>query len=113
FESFVRSRTSVRDFKDEMLRIQDIERAVDIARNAPSVCNRQNWRLHYFDNESLKNKLLDLQHGNTGFRDSIKGLFIVTMDIKGFTIMEQNQVFVDGGLISMNLVLSLHSLGIG
>lgn len=73
----------------------------------------RNWRLHYYDNTKLKNELLSLQHGSGGFIESIQGLFIVTTDIQGFTKMEQNEVFVDGGIISMNLVLALHNLGIG
>lgn len=113
FKRFVESRSSVRDFKEEKVDRADINKAVAIARNAPSVCNRQSWRLHYYDNTELKNELLNLQHGSGGFIESIQGLFIVTTDIRGFTKMEQNEVYVDGGIISMNLVLALHSLGIG
>ncbi|HPW65513.1 MAG TPA: nitroreductase family protein [Salinivirgaceae bacterium] len=110
---FVQSRSSVRDFKDEKVKMEDIRKAIDIARHTPSVCNRQSWKLHYYDNVELKNALLDLQHGSGGFTKSIQGLFIVTTDIQGFTKMEQNEVFVDGGLISMSLQLALHHLGIG
>lgn len=113
FKSFVETRTSIRDFKEELVNVEDIKQAIEIARNTPSVCNRQNWKLHYYDNKDLKNELLGLQHGNNGFTDSIQGLFIVTSDMYGFTRLEQNQVFVDGGLISMNLVLALHNVGIG
>lgn len=113
YESFILSRSSVRDFKREKVDHKLINKAVAIARNAPSVCNRQNWKIHYYDGEKLKTDLLNLQHGNGGFTESIQGLFIVTTNLKGFTKMEQNQVFVDGGLISMNLVLALHHLGIG
>lgn len=113
FETFLQTRSSVRNFKQQKVEISDIEKAISLARNAPSVCNRQNWRVHYYDDDAVKQKLLGLQHGNNGFNESIQGLFVVTTDIRGFTRMEQNQVFVDGGLFSMNLVLSLHSLGIG
>lgn len=113
FENFLKSRSSVRNFKNEPLKHSDIRQAVHLARHAPSVCNRQNWQLHFYSEEKLRTDLLNLQHGNGGFTDSIQGVFVVTTNIKGFTKMEQNQVFVDGGLISMNLVLSLHHLGIG
>lgn len=113
YRNFVLSRSSVRDFKMSKVDREDIKKAIDIARHAPSVCNRQNWKLHYYDDSDLKTELLNMQHGNGGFTDSIQGLFIVTTNLKGFTKMEQNQVFVDGGLISMNLVLALHHFGIG
>lgn len=41
FKRFVETRSSVRDFKDIKVDIADINEAVEIARNAPSVCNRQ------------------------------------------------------------------------
>lgn len=113
YRNFVLSRSSVRDFEILKVNRDDIKSAIDIARHAPSVCNRQNWKLHYYDDSDIKTKLLNLQHGNGGFTQSIQGLFIVTSNLKGFTKMEQNQVFVDGGLISMNLVLALHHMGIG
>lgn len=113
FEKFLKTRSSVRNFKLTRVDVEDIKKAVELAKHAPSVCNRQNWKLHYYDDKELKTQLLNLQHGNTGFTDSVQGLFVVTSNLRGFTKMEQNQVFVDGGLISMNLVLALHHLGIG
>ena len=113
FENFLKSRSSVRNFSKDPLKIEDIRRAVNLARHAPSVCNRQNWNLHFYGEDKIRTELLNLQHGNGGFTESIQGVFIVTSNIKGFTKMEQNQIFVDGGLISMNLVLSLHHLRIG
>ena len=53
-----------------------------------------------------------LQNGNNGFTDSINKVLLITTDTKKFTKLESNQVFVDGGLFSMNLLLSLHSLGV-
>jgi nitroreductase len=54
-----------------------------------------------------------LQGGNNGFTESINKLIIVTTDTKSFTKLESNQVYVDGGLFSMSLILALHSLGLG
>ena len=113
FEEFVKSRTSVRDFSADDVPISEIIKAVDMARFAPSVCNRQSWHVHHFTDKSLKNKLLKLQGGNGGFTDSINQLLVITTDVRRFTKMEGNQVFVDGGLFAMNLLLSLHAQGIG
>src|SRR5690606_38394752 len=41
FEKFVKTRSSVRDFKQKPIEIEDVKKAVELARNAPSVCNRQ------------------------------------------------------------------------
>lgn len=113
YEGFVKSRTSVRNFSKEEVLDSEIIEAIDIARFTPSVCNRQSWKVHYFKEEATKKRLLKLQGGNGGFTDSINKLLIVTTDVSRFTKLESNQVFTDGGLFSMNLLLALHSLGIG
>lgn len=112
YESFVKSRTSVRNFSKEEILDSEIFKAVDIAKFTPSVCNRQSWKVHYFKDEKTKLKLLNLQGGNAGFTDSINKLLIITTDVSRFTKLESNQIFIDGGLFSMNILLSLHSQGI-
>uniref|UniRef100_UPI00404782B7 nitroreductase family protein n=1 Tax=Mariniflexile sp. TaxID=1979402 RepID=UPI00404782B7 len=113
FEKFVKSRFSVRDFDKKDVDLEVIKKAVNIAKYAPSVCNRQSWRAHVFTRNEDILPLLKIQGGNNGFTDSINKLIIVTADTKAFTTLESNQFYIDGGLFSMNLVLSLHSQGIG
>ena len=113
FEAFVKSRFSVRDFDAQELDLEQIKKAVELAKHAPSVCNRQSWSAHIFTKEKQILKLLKLQGGNNGFTDSINKLLVITTDTKAFTTLESNQVYVDGGLFSMNLVLALHNQGIG
>ncbi len=113
FEKFVKSRFSVRDFDTTEVAIDTIKKAIDIAKYAPSVCNRQSWKAHaYVDKKDIL-PLLKIQGGNNGFTESINKLLVITTDIKAFTTLESNQLYIDGGLFSMNVVLSLHSLGIG
>ncbi|EKO3707922.1 nitroreductase family protein [Vibrio metschnikovii] len=86
--------------------------AVDIAKLTPSVCNRQPWRVNFFKGNKL-NEILKLQNGNTGFGDSIPCVAVVTSDLGAFySPSERNQAFVDGGMFSMSLLYSLHSLGL-
>jgi nitroreductase len=113
FEAFVKSRFSVRDFDEKDVDLEVIKKAVHIAKNAPSVCNRQSWKAHVFTNSNEIIPLLKIQGGNNGFTNGINKLIIVTTDTQAFTTLESNQLYIDGGLFSMNLVLSLHSLSLG
>jgi nitroreductase len=113
YEGFVKSRTSVRNFSKEDILDSEIIKAVEIARFTPSVCNRQSWKVYYFKDEIIKKRLLNLQGGNNGFTDSINKLLIIATDVRRFTKLESNQIYTDGGLFAMNLLLSLHSQGIG
>ncbi|WP_339837914.1 nitroreductase family protein [uncultured Flavobacterium sp.] len=109
FQNFLESRTSVRDFSSESVDNDEIKKAIFLARNTPSVCNRQSWKAHLITDQELKNKLLIIQNGNNGFTNSINKLLIITTDAKKFTKLESNQIFVDGGLFAMNVLLSLHA----
>jgi nitroreductase len=113
FEKFIKSRNSVRDFAAENVKTQEVLDAVSLAKYAPSVCNRQGWHVHLYKNKAQIKELLSLQNGNRGFTDSINQLLIITGDTYSFTKYESNQIFIDGGLFAMNLILALHAKGIG
>lgn len=113
FESFLKCRHSVRNFSSVPVDDELIFKVIDFSRNTPSVCNRQGWFVHYFNDKVKIKELLSFQNGNAGFTDSIDKLLIVTCTVKAFTRYEHNQLFIDGGLYSMNVMLSLHALGLG
>ncbi len=113
FEKFIKTRVSVRDFDDKAVPVELVDKAISIAKYAPSVCNRQGWKAHLYTDKTKIKELLSLQNGNRGFTGSINKLIIITGDTTAFTKYEANQIFTDGGLFAMNLILSLHSLGIG
>lgn len=113
FSDFAKSRVSVRDFSYEQVPEHLLFSVVETAKYAPSVCNRQGWKVHYYSDKELIKKILSYQNGNKGFTSSIDKLLIVTADAKAFTSYESNQIFVDGGLFSMNLLLAIHAAGLG
>lgn len=113
FERFVKCRHSIRNFSEVPVDYDTIMRALAISQNTPSVCNRQGWLLHYYSDKKKILDLLSFQNGNAGFTESIDKLLIVTASVKAFTRNEHNQLFIDGGLYSMSLMLSLHALGLG
>lgn len=113
FNDFVSFRHSVRDFDSKPVDSELLKSAIETSLKAPSVCNRQGWFIHYYSDKSKMKELLSFQNGNAGFTESIDKLIIVTGNLKAFTRHEHNQLFVDGGLISMNLMLAIHAAGLG
>lgn len=113
YDDFVSFRHSVRDFANKPVDPALLKSAIETSLKTPSVCNRQGWFVHYYDSKSKIAELLSYQNGNAGFTDCIDKLLIVTGNLKAFTRYEHNQLFVDGGLISMNLMLAIHSSGLG
>lgn len=112
-EGFFASRRSVRNFDSKRpVDLAVVAKAVDLAGNAPSVCNRQGWRAHYFSDYADVQRLLTHQSGNRGFGESIPGLLIVTADVRMFSgTGERNQRWIDGSLFAMSVVWALHALG--
>jgi nitroreductase len=113
FARFVGSRHSIRDFVCEPVDIRKIKAAVELANRTPSSCNRQPWCVHVY-REKEKEHMLRLNSGHGGFTHSIDTLLVVTGDPLYYpTGRERNQVFIDLGMFSMSLVLSLHHQQLG
>lgn len=112
FESFVSSRHSCRNFLDKEVTAETFHKAMKLAVKAPSVCNRQHWRVNFYSGED-KLKILSLQNGNAGFTDNIPYIAVVSSRLDAFyTPHERNQPYTDGGVFAMNFMYALHSLGV-
>jgi nitroreductase len=114
FETFVKSRHSIRHFSQEPVDIKLIKKAVEMAIFTPSVCNRQAWRLYVLTEHILKGISLKLQGGNRGFTDQISTVLIITCDLQNFvSVYERNQAWIDGGMFAMSLIYALHAMNLG
>lgn len=113
YESFIKSRHSIRQFTGGNVPISVIKKALEIAEYTPSACNRQPWKNFIFTNRDTIIKILDVQTGARQFKNDISCLILVTSSINAFSLGEHHQVYVNGGLYAMNLILALHSLGLG
>lgn len=113
FDLFSSSRHSTRHFsgKVETSRLLD---ALDLAKNAPSACNKQIVKSYIITNPDITKKILDLQQGNRGFGHLIDKLIVITTKYCGCTrYSDRFYPFVDAGIYSMNVLYSLHFYKIG
>lgn len=113
-QQFLLSRHSVRQFDGRPVPEDLLQKAVRIAQQAPSVCNRQSARVFASNERKKMNAMLQLQNGNRGFGDRLGAVIVIASDMRAFTSMgERNQCWVDGGIFAMSLSLALHSLHVG
>lgn len=113
FLDVIYGRRSVRAFTSQPVREEDIRRAVQIALQAPSVCNRQAARVHLIEDPKTIKAAVDIQGGFGGYAMPPR-LLLVTADLRAFLFAaERNQPFVDGGLFMMTLLLGLEQVGLG
>ena len=111
-EAFFGTRHSVRDYKTLPAPGELLTRAVELAINTPSVCNRQSWHVRFYSDPADVTSVLQFQNGNVGMRP-VPTVALVTVDTQLFGgIGERNQGWIEGGLFSMSLVWAMHSLGL-
>lgn len=109
FKDFSKSRHSIRNYSGKIISNETISECIDIAKTAPSVCNRQGIKVYLVNDQTKVNELVKLQGGLAGFEKNINQLLIVTGNRNYYyAIGERHQLFVDGGLFIMNLLYALH-----
>ena len=114
YKKFIKSRHSLRNYKNEKLRIEDIREAIEMAKYSPSACNRQFIKVHYYPKEKMKENIINFSIGKGGIYLKGVNTFIITFDANGLQGGgERNQGYFNAGLFSTNLANSFHSLGIG
>ena len=111
---FVKSRHSTRNYKNEPIKLEDVKKAVDMAKYSASACNRQYIKLHFYPSGKMRDNVIHYALGKGGLYLEGVNTFIVTFDVNGLSgIGERNQGYFNAGLYSTNLVNAFHSLGIG
>ncbi|MCF7995752.1 MAG: nitroreductase family protein [Chromatiaceae bacterium] len=110
---FIRARYSCRSFEDQPVNPSIIVKIVELAKRAPSQCNRQSSRAHCYQDSSLIQRLLDLQDGAKGYQEEVSNLFVITGDMNAWSgRRERNQVFVDGALFASGIMAGCTAYGI-
>lgn len=114
FKLFASSRKSIRKFTGEIIPVETINKVIEIAKTAPSVCNRQPSKVYLIQNKHLVDSIFRIQGGLTGYTENVNQLIVLTSDRNYFySVGERNQLYIDGGIFLMNLLYSFHYYGIG
>lgn len=112
FGEFSKSRHSIRDFGKEPVSEETIRKALKMCEHTPSACNRQTWKIYIFKDKEKRQELFNLQLGCNGFSEDMQYAILICGDIRGYNINELYQMYVDGGIYSMNLLYALHYLDV-
>lgn len=114
FFIFSKSRMSTRSFTGEKVPFEMIDKVIEIAKTAPSVCNRQPTKVYYVENKEKVDKIFEIQQGLKGYSKEITQLLVLVSDRNYFySVGERNQLYIDGGIFLMNLLYALHYYKIG
>lgn len=107
FPVFAASRHSLRNFAGEV-DIETLRKAVRLAQNAPSACNRQSVRVKIVKTRDKVERVLGIQKGNRGFGHLADKLLVLTTDMAAWNLSSSRGGYIDGGIYAMNLLYALH-----
>lgn len=112
----IMARRSIRKYKEGPVARETMQTILECGINAPSGQNRQSWEVRVVDNPETMNEIISLMAAGNPAADPgmIKGCFrgCPTMI---FIANDQSYDFsvIDCGLLSQNIMLSGHALGVG
>lgn len=111
-ENFINSRHSIRDFEDTEVDKNKLLSALELAKRAPSACNRQGVRAYVIDAKGDKNLAQQLT-GVGGFANSVDKFILITGKISAYRLDENYQYIVSASMYASYLTLTLHLYGLG
>lgn len=109
FTKFFESRYSVRNFQEKAVNLDIVQEVIKTSLKTPSACNRQSWSVHLYQGKKKASEILSYQYGNRGFGEHVQNVMLVTGHLSSFSSKERNQVYIDGGLVCMSIMLAMHS----
>lgn len=112
-EVLFKQRRSVRWYRDKPVELHLINKAVDIATQAPSACNRQPFKFHTVMNKEKVKKVADCAMGTVGFSHNLQTIIAVVGDLSSYPAeRDRHVIYIDGSLVTMQLMLALETLGL-
>jgi nitroreductase len=114
-EELAVNRRSIRWFTRETVNRELVDRAIKIAAESPTACNRQPYRFEIFDDPESTAKVAAIPMGTQGYQHQhqIPGLIVIIGNLAAFfDKRDRHLIYIDGSLAAMGLVYGLESQGV-
>jgi nitroreductase len=106
----IKTRRSIRVFKDQKVDKETVEKIVEAGTNAPSNCNTQGWRFIIVDDQKIKDKIYE--NGGTVLIKKAPMGILATYDNRTKNL-EYKDYIQSAAAAMQNMFLTATSLGIG
>lgn len=112
-QALATERRSVRWFTSESVSRELVDRAVEVASESPTACNRQPYRFEIFDDPVSTAKVAAIPMGTDGYQHQIPGLIVIVGNLSAFFDQrDRHLIYVDGCLAAMSLIYGLEAQGV-
>lgn len=104
-------RTSTRWFQQKEVPRELVDKALKVALESPSACNRQSYEFRLYDDPSLIDKITDLSIGVSGYQDNIPCLAVIVGKQRAyFHDRDKHVIYIDASLSAMAFQYALETL---
>ncbi|MGL4257214.1 MAG: nitroreductase family protein [Microbacterium sp.] len=113
FEDLVMQRRSVRWFEETPVPRDLVDKALLLARQAPTACNRLPYEFRIFDEPDQVRTVSSIPFGTAGYGHNIPSIVVVVGKLESyFSPRDRHAVYVDSSLAAMQFMLALETLGL-
>lgn len=106
-------RRSVRWFEQRPVEREQIDKALRVARQAPTACNRIPYEFRIFDDPALAKEIAAIPFGSAGYSDNVPAVAVVVGKLESyFSPRDRHAIYVDSSLAAMQFILALETLGL-
>lgn len=106
-------RRSVRWFLPRAVPREMVDRAIEIAIQAPSACNRQPYEFRVFDDPALVQKVVSIPYGMDGWGHNVPCVVVLVGTLRSFfDERDRHLIYIDGALAAMGFLYALECQGL-
>lgn len=112
-KSLAEQRRSIRWFEQKPVDRELIDKALYVASQAPSACNRLPYKFLIYDDPELVERVARVPFGTAGFAENIPAIAVVVGSLSSFfSPRDRHSIYVDSSLAAMSFILALETLGL-
>ncbi|TBV05409.1 nitroreductase [Pseudomonas dryadis] len=106
-------RRSVRWYENRPVPREVIDKAVEVAVQSPSACNRQPYRFLIFDDAASVAQASRLPMGVAGFDHNFPAIVAVVGRLRAYPhVRDRHVIYIDGALAAMSFMFALETQGV-
>ncbi|WIG16367.1 nitroreductase family protein [Kocuria rosea] len=112
-ENLAHSRRSIRWFDGRHVSSATVDRAMCVAAESPTACNRQPYRFAIFNDSASAARIAALAMGTAGYVHQLVGLAVVVGQLGAFfDERDRHLIYIDGSLAAMSFIYGLEAQGV-
>jgi nitroreductase len=106
-------RRSVRWYLGKPVPREMVDRALEVANQAPSACNRQPFVYRIFDDPKVAQHLAAMPMGTKGFAEKLQAVVVLVGRLRAYPqARDRHAIYIDGALSAMSFMFALETLGL-